>query len=135
MVVSRPQIVSIMVYFGFFVIFDVKKAKPGILDTFFGQETVISRHHFVATVLEDCLKITRAEGDIVITLGCGVYEPKQAQKRQKTLFSSSKTLGAYKPGCKRKLEVSFGEKFGTGLFNNPAKGHCHNLEKHPFLVI
>jgi len=59
----------------------------------------------------------------------------QAQKRQKTLFSSSKTLGAYKPGCKRKLEVSFGEKFGTGLFNNPAKGHCHNLEKHPFLVI
>ena len=93
MVVSRPQIVSIMVYFGFFVIFDVKKAKPGILDTFFGQETVISRHHFVANVLEDCLKITRAEGDIVITLGCGVYEPKQAQKRQKNAVFELQNFG------------------------------------------
>jgi len=70
-----------MRYLGFFVIFDVKKSKPGILGTDLVLETVISGNRYVANVLGYGLKITRAEGEKQIALGVhflGQNMPKNA---------------------------------------------------------
>jgi hypothetical protein len=93
MVFLGPQLVSFMRYLRFFVIFDVKKAKPGILGTDLTLETVISEHCYVANVLGYELKITRAEGEKEISLGVhflGQNRPKNA------IFELQKFGGPYR---------------------------------------